>query len=263
MADSDVVLRERHGAVLSLTLNRPDKLNAWNAELEHRYFEELAAADADPAIRVIVITGAGRGFCAGADMAALGELEESDTARQQLLERSVEFPLSIRKPLIAAVNGAVAGLGLAQALFCDLRFTTAEAKFTTSFARRGLVAEYGMAWLLPRLIGRGAATELLLSGRVLLGDEAARIGLADRVFAPERLLPETLEYARELAEHCSPASMRTIKQQLASAATASFETALEDSKRLMAESLAGPDFTEGLRAYLDGRAPEFPPLPER
>ncbi|WP_020496509.1 enoyl-CoA hydratase-related protein [Sciscionella marina] len=259
-SQDDVLLVERHGAVRVLVFNRPERLNAWTLELERRYFAELAEADADPAVRAIVVTGAGRGFCAGADLEGLNALGASAGDRERLRDRPVEFPLGVSKPLIAAVNGAAAGLGMVQALYCDLRFTTAEAKFTTSFARRGLVAEYGSAWLLPRLIGRGAALDLLLSGRAVRGAEAVRIGLAERVCEPANLLAETIAYARDLAENCSPTAMRIIKEQVRAAAGSDFAAALAESKRLMQESFERPDFVEGVRSYLESRAPEFPPL---
>ncbi len=165
---SDVVLSEIDGGVLTLTFNRPERLNAWTDALGTRYFDLLTQAEADPAVRVIVVTGAGRGFCAGADFQTLTALQ--DGTLEALTERRVHtFPTTIRKPIIAAVNGACAGLGMVHALVCDLVFTAAEAKWTTAFSRRGLIAEYGLAWVLPKLIGQGRALDLLLSGRTFTG----------------------------------------------------------------------------------------------
>ena len=179
---SELVLAERRGPVLVLTLNRPERLNAWTDALEECYYDRLDAAEDDPEVRAIVVTGAGRGFCAGADM---GDLEQGAggadvEAVLRNRPRPRAFPLTVRKPLIAAINGAAAGLGLVEALYCDMRFATPEAKLTTAFARRGLVAEYGMSWLLPRLVGYSTALDLLLSGRVVLGEEALRLRLVDR-----------------------------------------------------------------------------------
>ena len=180
---TDLVLSELREGVLILTLNRPDRLNAWTDALEADYFAALDAAENDPGVRAIVVTGAGRGFCAGADMddlkGAAGDAGAHASVHDRPRERT--FPLTVRKPMIAAINGAVAGLGLVEALYCDLRFATPQAKITTAFVRRGLIAEYGMSWLLPRLIGHSAALDLLLSGRIVLGEEAHRLGLVDRL----------------------------------------------------------------------------------
>jgi len=257
----ELVLTERHGAVLLLTLNRPDRLNAWNLELEAQYFALLDAAEADPEVRAVVVTGAGRGFCAGADMADLAQLGTADPeAFARLRARPRERPLAFRKPLIAAINGPVAGLGLVQALYCDLRFTTPEAKFTTSFARRGLIAEYGIAWLLPRLIGQSRALDLLLSGRTVLGAEALTMGLVDRVLPADALLPSALAYATDLAEHCSPRSMALMKKQVFQALDSDLPTAIAVSTELMNESFKHPDALEGVNSYLERRLPRFAPL---
>src|ERR1700722_15554851 len=162
--------------IATLMLNRPDELNAWTYPLEARFFAALDAAAADPAIRVVVVTGAGRGFCAGASMRLLGDGDRSerpDRATRRRLCELAEFP----KPVIAAINGPAAGLGFALAVSCDIRFAAADAKLTTSFARLGLIAEHGVAWLLPRLVGGAAARDLLLSGRTVTGAEAASMGL--------------------------------------------------------------------------------------
>src|SRR5262249_50124568 len=154
------------------------------------------AADDDPDVRVIVVTGAGRGFCAGADMGALQEVGKGASFGGS--GKPQTFPLTIAKPIIAAVNGACAGLGLVHAPLCDLRFAAAGAKFTTAFVRRGLVAEHSISWTLPRLVGQANALDLLLSGRVFLAEEAAAIGLVNRVVEPAALLDTTLAYARDL-----------------------------------------------------------------
>src|SRR4051794_38134341 len=213
---TDVLLRDTSDGVAVLTLNRPDRLNAWTFELEQAYFGALADCAEDPDVRVIVVTGAGRGFCAGADMDDLqgigsGALDVDERAAQR---RKQTFPLTIPKPIVAAVNGAAAGLGLVQALMCDIRFAAAGAKFTTAFSRRGLIAEHGISWILPRLVGPSRALDLLLSARVVLAEEAFAMGLVNRVVAPDALLDETLAYARDLAVNCSPASLAIVKSQI-------------------------------------------------
>jgi enoyl-CoA hydratase/carnithine racemase len=261
-----LVLAERRGPVLVLTLNRPDRLNAWTDELEDRYFALLTAAEDDPEVRAIVVTGAGRGFCAGADMSDL-EIGAGDDAAAEaaLLGRPLprSFPLSVRKPMIAAINGAAAGLGLVEALYCDIRFATPAAKLTTAFVRRGLAAEYGVAWLLPRIVGHSAALDLLLSGRVVLGAEALRLRLVDRLSEPANLLDDAVAYATELATSCSPWSMATIKAQVQADLQRDFTSAVAAAEQLMLASFHRTDVHEGVRSYLEQRAPAFPPLVSR
>jgi enoyl-CoA hydratase/carnithine racemase len=258
---TQVVLAEQRGAVRLLTLNRPERLNAWNLALEDRYFELLSAADADPAVRAIVVTGAGRAFCAGADMEGLRQVADTGVSSTAVNERrSRSYPYTIRKPLIAAINGPAVGLGFVQAMYCDVRFATPDAKLMTAFARRGLVAEYGVAWLLPRLVGSSRALDLLLSARTVLGEEAERIGLVDRVVAGSSLLDEACAYADELSRLCSPWSMATIKRQVRENADQPFAAALADSERLMLESFNGIEIKEGVASYLEKRQPAFAPL---
>jgi enoyl-CoA hydratase/carnithine racemase len=257
----DVVLADKKDGVLKLTLNRPDRLNAWTRELETRYFAELEAADTDPDVRVIVVTGAGRGFCAGADMEALQAIGRGASLGGS--GKPQTFPLTISKPIIAAVNGACAGLGLVHALLCDLRFAAAGAKFTTAFVRRGLVAEHSISWTLPRLVGQANALDLLLSGRVFLAEEAAAMGLVNRVVEPAALLDTTLGYARDLVVNCSPASMATIKRQVYHHYEVDLAAAMADTNRLMAASLKEPDFKEGVASFVERRPPRFPPRGKR
>lgn len=260
---TDTVLAERRGTVLVLTLNRPDKLNAWTDELEDRYFTLLEEADADADVRAIVVTGAGRGFCAGADMEVLEKADPAQASELPARPRPRSYPMTMRKPLIAAINGAAAGLGLVEALYCDVRFVTPRAKLTTSFARRGLIAEYGVAWLLPRLVGQSRALDLLLSGRVVLGEEALAFGLVDRVVAPEALLGQAVAYGADLATYCSPTAMHVIKRQVLQAMDCDFATALAEADAQMLESFQRTDVTEGVASYLENRAPAFPGLAPR
>jgi enoyl-CoA hydratase/carnithine racemase len=260
---SEVVQRQVEDGVALLTLNRPDRLNAWTAEMERVYFAMLEECAQAQEIRVIVVTGAGRGFCAGADMQELQALGdgEVDVGVEAALERHPQtFPLSIQKPIVAAINGACAGIGLVQALMCDVRFAGEGAKLTTAFARRGLVAEHGISWMLPRLIGPARALDLLLSGRVVLAQEAQALGLVNYVSTPERLLEDTLDYARELASKCSPASMAKMKRQVYADLERGLTEALTEADRLMFESFTAPDFVEGVSSFLERRDPRFAPL---
>jgi len=258
-----VVERRIEDGVAILTFNRPERMNAWTPELGERYFDLLEECAAAADVRAIVVTGAGRGFCVGADMEvlqAVGDAAETPDDAAVTQARQQTLPLSIPKPIVAAVNGACAGLGLVMALMCDIRFAAAGAKFTTAFARRGLVAEHGMSWVLPRLVGHARALDLLLSGRVFLAEEAAELGVVNRVVNPDAVLDEALAYARDLAENCSPASLAVMKHQVYAHWELDCESALEESNRLMVESLSRPDLAEGVQSFLEGRPPRFPPL---
>jgi enoyl-CoA hydratase/carnithine racemase len=280
---SEVVLKEVHDdGVAVLTLNRPDRLNAWTGELEQQYFGALRECAASEQVRVIVVTGAGRGFCAGADMQSLqdigaavsgaggengaastdgaaagADVDAQAAAREQTPQT---FTLGVPKPVIAAINGPCAGIGLVLALMCDVRFVAENAKLTTAFARRGLVAEHGISWILPRLVGPARALDLLLSGRVVLGREAVELGLCNRATPAETVLEETLAYAHELATQCSPASMAQMKKQVYAAMQETLADALAEADRLMLASFAKPDFAEGVSSFVERREPRFAPL---
>lgn len=259
-APDQLVLQERRGAVLVLTLNRPERLNAWTDALEDEYFAALDRAEADPDVRAVVLTGAGRGFCAGADMEDLGLAGHIDASTVLLRPRPKHRPLEFRKPLIAAINGPAAGLGLVEALFCDIRFSVPTAKLTSAFSRLGLIAEYGAAWLLPRLVGTSRALDLLMSARVVTGEQAHAIGLVDFLAGPETLVDEAVAYANELAENCSPASMDTIKSQVFEALGCGFNDAVARADAAMLESFRGSDVQEGVSSHLGRRPPRFAPL---
>jgi enoyl-CoA hydratase/carnithine racemase len=252
------VLAELRGAVLLLTLNRGDRMNGWTEDLEDLYFKLLDEAEDDPEVRVVVLTGAGRSFCAGADFADLEQITKGIPAGisgKRPRARAYQF----KKPLIAALNGATAGLGLVQALYCDIRFCSEAAKITTAFSRRGLIAEYGIGWLLPRLVGAGMANDLLFSGRVITGAEAGRIGLVEQVTPPGEVVEAALAYAEDLATNCSPSSLVVMKRQIREALEGPFQPAFEDAERLLRESLERPDLAEGLASFVERRPANFPP----
>jgi enoyl-CoA hydratase/carnithine racemase len=258
----DLVLCEISEGVALLTLNRPEQMNGWTREMEVRYFDLLDQLDDDPAVRALIVTGAGRGFCPGLDLAALREVSQGPGGTWKPA-RPMSHPLGVRKPLIAAINGGCAGVGFMQALVCDLRFAARGAKLATSFAARGLPAEFGVTWLLPRLVGYGNALDLLLSGRAIGADEALEMGLVQRVFEPEELLPRTREYARGLAANCSPTAMASIKAQVAADWTRSHPESYADAAALVVDPRRRIDFAEGVAAYTERRAPRFRPLPNR
>ncbi len=261
MSEQDVVLHEQHGAVAVLTLNRPDRLNAWNGEIERRYYDLLDGCAADPSVRVIVVTGAGRGFCAGADMDVLQGIGASAGSAMDVgTVRQPNHATTIPKPVIAAINGAAAGVGFVQALMCDIRFAARGAKFTAAFARRGLVAEWGSSWVLPRLVGPARAADILMSSRVILAEEAAAMGIVNEVVEPDRLMDRVMEYATDLATNCSPSSMAAMKRQIWGHLDLTFQQAIDHSAVLMRQSLRHPDFTEGVQSYLQKRPPQFAPV---
>jgi enoyl-CoA hydratase/carnithine racemase len=258
--------------VALVTLSRPERLNAWTGRMHAEYRSAMALAAGDAEVRAIVVTGAGRGFCAGADAAALdghvekgrydggvdpGALANPGYGVRAEFDHNFAFHYGIPKPIVAAINGPAAGVGLVLACYCDVRFAAAGAKLTTSAPRLGLPAEYGLSWVLPRLVGIGHAADLLLSSRVVLAEEAARIGLVNDVFPPGELLSHALGYARRLATEVSPAGVAAAKGQLYADLHGDVGTAVEVSERLLDELVQGPDFAEGVRAYRDKRPPAF------
>ncbi len=262
--------------VATITLNRPDKLNALTARTMQEIRHAVADAEAREDVVGIVVTGAGRGFCAGLDMGALqaiqeagdvsamGSGEEVETAQPGVDSMRPEFGggpftylFSVRKPIIAAVNGACAGLGFSLAMCCDIRIASEKAVFTTIFAHRGLVAEHGMSWVLPRLIGSARALDILWSGRKFDGAEALQLGVANRVATPEGLLEEANAYVRDLAVRCSPTSIMHMKQQVYTQLLQPLGEAMRETIRLQDESSKWPDFKEGVASFMERRPPDF------
>ncbi len=257
MTDDDLCTYSVDRGVAVLTFNRPDSMNGMTGDMEVAYFDRLRQAEADSDVRAIVVTGAGRAFCPGADLAHRPGPDEQPLPNLSIPRTT---PLAITKPMIAAVNGACAGVGFAYALQCDVRFAAAGAKFTTAFARRGLIGEYGMAWLLQSIAGRQVALDLLLSARVILAEEAHELGLVSRVADPAELMDIALAYAQDLSANASPASMATIKYQVNTEPSMTAPDALHHSEALMRESLAGGDVSEGIASFLEKRQVAFPPL---
>ena len=262
------------GAAAVITLNRPDSLNAVTYRMMLELSHALAAAEKDENVVGIVLTGAGRGFCAGIDLNTLNYSEQGSLVDNDLQELQAAgipgdpdmgenfisgftYLMSVRKPIIAAVNGACAGMGLSIALLCDMRFAAEKAKFVTSFSHRGLVAEHGQSWILPRVVGPSKALDLFWSSRKVLSDEAKEIGLIDRVFAEDELLNEALNYINGLAKTSAPMSMKTMKAQVYRHLNMSLGDAMKESDELMNVSVAHPDHMEGVAAFLEKRSPNF------
>ncbi len=264
--------------VATITLNRPDKLNAWTARMESEVRSHMEDAEQDDEVRVIVLTGAGRGFCAGADMSLLSAVAERGLDYRDLDDRGGEpvlrdgarregvppdfqkkysyFP-AIGKPVIAAINGPVVGLGLVITLYCDLRLASDAARFSTIFARRGLIAEYGMAWMLPRIVGIANALDLLFSARTIDATEALRVGLVNRVFPQDTFLEKAQEYAHEVASTVSPRSLRIIKRQVYEAMSQPLAEAFDISVREMMACFRTEDFKEGVAHFVEKRPAAF------
>jgi enoyl-CoA hydratase/carnithine racemase len=254
----DAVLAHRgDDGVLTLTFNRPERRNGWADDMYEAYYGRLTEAAADETVRAVVVTGAGSTFCPGADISRLGGLGEEDA---RLPHYPVDVPRRFPKPLIAAINGACAGVGLVQALFCHVRFAADTARFSTAFARRGLVAEYGIAWTLTRLVGQERALDLLLSARTFDAAEARELGVVSRVVPRDEVLGAAQAYARDLALHCSPRAMAVIASQVLDAQDSTFDEALETSYRHVDRFIGSADLREGVASFVERRPPRFAPL---
>lgn len=259
------------GAVATITLHRPERLNAWTARMNAEYRTLLQAAADDPAVRVIVVTGSGRGFCAGAESADLadhaergaydsGAPDDLATPGQGVrteFDAELAYHFGIPKPVLAAINGPAAGIGFALACYCDLRFAARGAKFTTAHGKLGLPCAFGLAWLLPKLIGLPRALDLILSSRTFDADEAYALGLVTAVVGPDQLLDHVTGYARMLATAVSPASLAASKRQVYEAFHQTAAESVRAAEALLSPMMAGPDYREGVAALREKRDPVF------
>jgi enoyl-CoA hydratase/carnithine racemase len=278
MTDYEEICYEVTDPVATITLNRPWALNAWTdlmgAEMRHA----VAQAEANPQVVGIVLTGAGRGFCAGADMKRLSAVStgnyEADDGRGDLAanpgdpafgddlhDGTYTYLMSVPKPVIAAINGPIAGMAVPIALACDIRFMAQDAVLMTAFSQRGLVAEWGTSWMLPRLVGTAVTLDLLFSSRKITGTDAAAMGLVNAALPTDQVLAHAQQYVRDLAATSSPASMAIMKRQVYQQLHAGLLAAEREAHALMLESFQRPDFREGVQSYLDKRPPQFGRLP--
>jgi enoyl-CoA hydratase/carnithine racemase len=280
VTEYEQIIYEVDDPVATITLNRPEVLNAWTDRMGLEVRHAISMAERDPRVVGIVLTGAGRGFCAGADMKRLSALSSGDFAAETLpadLESDPGDPaagddlhlgthtylLSVPKPVIAAINGPVAGMAVPIVLACDLRFMAEDAVLMTAFSHRGLVAEWGISWLLPRLVGTAVALDLLFSSRKVSGAEAVNLGLVSAALPREDVLAYAQQYVRDLAATSSPTSMAIMKQQVYQQVHAGLLSAEREARELMAGSFGRPDFAEGVSSFLERRPPKFERLPRQ
>lgn len=257
--------------VALITLNRPHRSNAWTGRMAFEYRTAMQLAEQDDHVGVIVVTGAGRHFCVGADTRALDRFAETGEYESGVRDPLPEpgdpehpaygtvfgFPLAVAKPVIAAVNGAVAGVGFVLACFADVRFGAAGAKWTPAMSKLALPAEHGISWILPRIIGYARAAEWLFSSRVVLSEEAHTMGLLHAVHPPEEVLQAALTYARALVDEAAPSSLRTIKRQLSLDLYRPLAESAHESDRLIQEMIGSDEYRQGIRALIEKRSPGF------
>ena len=260
MANS-LVLEERDGAVLTLRMNRPERLNALNVELGRALVDALMRASRDEDARVVVLTGAGRGFCAGGDLDLLRDARARNAGNELegLVRAGKEIALAIcsmAKPVIAAVNGPAAGGGMNLALACDIRIASDQASFCEAFARIGLFPDFGGMYFLPRLVGAAKAAELFWSAETLSAAEAERLGIVNRVIPHDRFEDETRKLAAQLAA-APPMTVSAVKRMLFDIERETMERVLDEEIRQQVECFLSPDCLEGLDAFRQKRMPNF------
>lgn len=276
----DEIIYEVTDPVATITFNRPESMNAWTNSMDAQLADAMQRAERDAKVVGIIVTGAGRAFCAGADMKLLSSLTEAGdgagaaasggdggsgrTPRESPWDNPngdfggrMPYVMTMQKPVIAAVNGAVAGMAFPFTLCCDLRVVTPDALFLTAFAQRGLIAEWGLGWLLPKLVGPAVALDLLMSSRKVKGEEALALGLANYLVGADELLPFCRGYIENLARNCSPTSIAIMKRQVYEHLHRGLGPVEAESQRLMIESFGRPDFKEGVRSFLEKRPPQF------
>lgn len=272
----EAICYEVDDPVATIMLNRPEKLNALTRQMRLELEDALVDAERRADVVGIVLTGAGRGFCAGADMGELQQIQAAgsigavelppgadyvrpgDAQLGEDFAQGLAYLLTVRKPVICAVNGACAGMGFSLAMFCDLRFAAENAAFTTAYSQRGLVAEHGMSWLLPRLIGPARALDLLWSGRKFDGREALQLGVVNAVAPADQLLATAQNYVRTLAATASPGSLMHMKRQVYRHLLQPLGAAMTETQDLMDASVTWPDFKEGIASFRERRPPRFP-----
>ena len=249
----ETVLYDIDGGVATITLNRPDKLNAWNTQLGAELGDAMATADDDDDVRAVVVTGAGRAFCAGADLSA-GEFGGGAAGDRELRQR---WPWEMRKPVIAAINGHAVGVGLTYPMQCDIRYVAEDAKLAFAFVRRGAIPELAAHTIVPRVVGLSTAAELLLSGRTFLGTEAAALGIATKALPATEVVPTALSLARDIAVNTAPVSVAVSKRLLWESIDRSIAETRRAEDRLFAKVTRLDDAREGIASFVEKREPRW------
>jgi enoyl-CoA hydratase/carnithine racemase len=263
---------EVSNGIATIWLDRPHRMNAWTGRMHTEYRHLLQRADSDSAVRAIVVTGRGRGFCVGGDSQALeGHSQRGgydagigeDIAKPGFgiadeFDASFAYHFGLAKPYVAAMNGPAAGVGLALAAFADIRFAVPGVKFTTAHGKLNLPAEYGLSWLLPRIVGLGRANDLLLTSRVFYSDEAYDLGFVNKLFEPEQLLEETYAYVQQLLVTVSPNSLRQTRWQIYRDLHRDVASSVNESEALLDSMMAEDDYREGVAAFIEKRRPDWP-----
>jgi enoyl-CoA hydratase/carnithine racemase len=262
--------------VATIWLDRPHRMNAWTGRLHTEYRYLLNRANEDSGVGAIVVTGRGKGFCVGGDSQALtghskrGSYDAGtpeDIAKPGYgvnanFNAAFAYHFGLTKPIIAAINGPAAGIGLALACFADVRFAIPGIKFTTAHGKLNLPAEYGLSWMLPRIVGLGRANDLLLTSRVFMSDEAEQIGFVNQLYSPETLVAESQAYAKNLIETVSPESLRQTRWQVYQDLHGSVAASVDTSEQLLEAMMRDDDYREGVKAFLEKRKPQWPSLIE-
>ena len=256
----------------TIWLNRPHRMNAWTGRLHTEYRYLLKRANDDSKVQAIIVTGVGKGFCVGGDSQALSghadrgayspgiseDIAKPGYGTDPNFDASFAYHFGLDKPVIAAMNGPAAGVGLALACFADLRFAVPGVKFTTAHGKLNLPAEYGLSWMLPKIVGLGRANDLLLTSRVFTSDEALTLGFVNQIFEPEALMVQTREYAHQLITSVSPNSLRQTRWQIYKDLHRDVASAVIESERLIEDMAKEEDFKEGIAALVEKRPPRWP-----
>ena len=273
MTTYEQIIYEVDGPAATITMNRPDTLNAMTSRLQAELRHALDASERNEDIIGTVLTGAGRGFCSGVDMNDLGAMSAAGKTIGKSYEHLAADPgnpdkdpnymfsppylLGLRKPIIAAVNGACAGLGFSYATFCDMRFVDRNAKFVSSFAPRGLIAEHGTSWMLPRIVGPSHALDIFWSSRRVEAEEAYRMGYANRLCEPGESVKEAQDYLKMIAGTSAPISIMMMKKQVYKHLMSDLGDSMVEDNQWMSDSLAKDDFKEGVASFVERRSPNF------
>lgn len=254
--------------IATLTLNRPEALNAWNGPMSFEFEHAIQALDVDDSVRAVVVTGAGRAFCAGADLSGGGgsfSSKETDDPQPKARGASFEaafWPYMMRKPVIAAINGHAIGVGITMPMTCDIRYVAQDAKLQFAFTRRGLLPELGSHAIVPRVVGLSNAADLMLSGRIFRGSEAAELGIASKALPAAEVLPAALEHAREYLL-AAPASVAIAKRLLWESISPGVAETMKREAGLFGWTSRQPDSREGVMSFLEKREPKWKLLPSR